>query len=93
MLVYSVLRFRHFVKTFLFAVPKRRLMVFHFFNVFIYSTLYIVSAILYINYVKTKQNDTTLAAQKAYFWFVICIGFQGIFQVYNVIFIYVLLLK
>ena len=62
MLVYSVLRFRHFVKTFQFAVPKRRLMVLHFINVFIYSTLYIVSAVLYINYVKTKQNDTTLAA-------------------------------
>ena len=28
-----------------------------------------------------------------YFGFVLCIGFQGIFQLYNVIFIYVLFLK
>ena len=46
-LVYSIYRIRSFVKTIDYALPNEKLMWIHFFNVFVYTVLYIVTGSLF----------------------------------------------
>ena len=58
-LVYAICRFKSFIKSIQFAVLKRRLMVIHFSNVFVYTTLYIISGVLYFFLVKFIMEDAS----------------------------------
>ena len=53
-LVFSICRFKSFIKTIEYAMPNQKLIRIHFSNVFIYTILYIISAVLYVFYEKRK---------------------------------------
>ena len=92
-LTYSVCSFKATIKTIEFALPNESLMRIHFTNVFVYTIMYIISTTFYILYVKEKEKGGKLEILKAYFKFAITVGLQAIFQLYNAIFIFYLLLK
>ena len=99
-LVFSICRISNFIKTLDNAAPNQKLMIIHYFNVTSYTVIYVLSSYFYIRFVayeddykKTNSQHDKLLENKMYVVYTICIGIQGIFQVYNIIFLYVLFYK
>lgn len=93
-LIWALCRFKSFIKTIeLFAIPNEKLMILHFINVAIYVTVQVVASVLYYIAIHSKEEGNQLKYEKVWLIFSFFLGFQGLFQAYNVIFIYALLAK
>ena len=76
-----------------FAMPNERLMTVHFLNVLIYTFIYIVGTVYYILFAHSEDKILEISTWKNRFGYLLLLCMQGIFQIYNVLFIYTLLLK
>ena len=90
-LIISIYEFKAFVDTIDFAMPNKCLMRLHITNVIVYTILLIGPAVLHILTKHVSHDSET----KAKYWcaFSFAITFQGIFALYNVAFIFILLWK
>lgn len=75
-------------------------MIIHYFNVTSYTVMYVLSSYYYVlfvgyedDYKNTNSQHDKLYENKMYVAYTICIGIQGLFQVYNIIFLFVLFYK
>ena len=99
-LVFALCRISNFIKTLNNAAPNQKLMIIHYFNVTSYTVIYVLSSYYYVQFVayeddykETNSQDDKLNENKMYVAFTICIGIQGLFQVYNILFLFVLFYK
>ena len=95
-LISSILRFEAFLSAPAirdFVKPDRTLMIWHFVNVVVY--ILILGALIVLNqlYLRAdeKGDQIQYKKHKAEFSYLLCL--QGTFQLYNVIFMFVLLLR
>ena len=92
-LVVAICRIKDFIRTIEVCIPNEKLILVHYINVTIYTMLFVIYSILYIEYVNQKERGNKLLAAKIWFAYSIFIGLIGIFQLYNCLFLYCLFLK
>ena len=85
-LVIAILKLKTFIKRFGKVERKDWLINMHYTNVFLYTLLYYISTVYYVEFERRGNPNV-------YWWFALFIAISGVFQIYNVIFIYFLLLK
>ena len=93
-LYYSIRRFQKFIASIKFSMENHKLVRLHFLNIFTYTVLYALSATFYIitdDLRDERPNSTTLYRMSLLF--AIFIGLSGVFQVWNVLFIFYVLLR
>ena len=93
-LVLAIIKLKRFIDTIeLFVNPNRGLMLVHCINTAIYMTVQLAATLLYHRKLHFKESgeEEQAAMLRAIFYFFLI--FQGLFQVYNVIFIFYLLAK
>ena len=78
-LVVAIFRIKEFIRTIEVCIPNERLILVHYINVTIYTTLFVIYAILYIEFVNQKESGNKLLEAKIWFAYTIFIGLIGIF--------------
>ena len=94
-LFYSIRRFQAFIASIEFTMANQKLIVVHFMNIVTYTLFYAFSCMFYIISSNNKKGDgvQTVDFHRAYFGFGVFIGLSGIFQLWNVLFIFHVLRK
>ena len=94
-IVYALCTILKFVKTIEYALPNMKLMIFHFVNVLILTLVYLTAGTLFAAshlYLDTGDQERELIGTKLSYYYAIVNNVSGFFQVYNVLFIYSMIL-
>ena len=94
-IVYALCTILKFVKTIEYALPNMKLIIFHFVNVLILTLVYLAAGTLFAVsnlYLDTGDQEHELIGSKLSYYYAIVNNVSGFFQVYNVLFIYSMIL-
>ena len=94
-LLYSIIYFHCKISSLKFTSADHKLMIHHYGNILAYTMLYGCSCVLYIisENKKDEGQQHTVESHHFYFYFSVFIALAGIFQIYNVLFVFWILVR